>query len=139
MLKTPNYGQVLSSTFLRFNFSMEPRVYLRPDIFPRYQSSTLQLSFVDSTWRIVFSGGARAPAKTWRAETKEERERRPENRVVKRTTRAASFSERVSFVDPCTVSWRSLGCTHTHAASSPARHGRRSRFYRAIKQSQGVP
>lgn len=40
-----------------------------------------------------------------------------ENRVVKRTTRAASFSERVSSVDSCSSSCRSLRCTHTNGCT----------------------
>lgn len=50
------------------------------------------IRFNESYSRVA---SAPARAKTWRVETEEE-ERGPENRVVKRTTRAASFSERVS-------------------------------------------
>lgn len=49
------------------------------------------IRFSESYSRVA---SALARAKTWRVETEEERG--TENRVVKRTTRAASFSERVS-------------------------------------------
>ena len=68
-----------------------------------------------------YSRVALALAKTWRVETAEERGlgtalggRGGKNRVVKRTTRAASFSERVFSADSLSQLRCRIGSMHAH-------------------------